>query len=36
MKDDPVYAEHWAGERKLKVTFEEDKIVLERAGSNDD
>ena len=36
VKDDPVYAEHWAGERKLKVTFEEDKIVLERAGSKDD
>ena len=36
VKDDPVYAEHWAGERKLKVTFEEDKIVLERAGSKED
>jgi len=34
VKDDPVYAEHWAGERKLKVTFEEDKIVLERASQD--
>ena len=31
VKDDPVYSEHWAGERQLKVTIEPDRIVLERA-----
>jgi len=31
VKDDPVYAEHWAGKRALKVTIEPDRIVLERA-----
>ena len=31
VKDDPVYSEHWAGERQLKVTIEHDRIVLERA-----
>jgi hypothetical protein len=30
IKDDPVYAEHWAGQRALKVTIEPDRIVLER------
>jgi hypothetical protein len=31
VKDDPVYAEHWAEVRALKVTFEPERIVLERA-----
>ena len=31
VKDDPVYAEHWAKARALKVTIEADRIVLERA-----
>jgi hypothetical protein len=31
VKDDPTYAEHWAGQRALKVTIEPDRIVLERA-----
>ena len=31
VKDDPTYAEHWAGHRALKVTIESDRIVLERA-----
>ena len=31
VKDDPVYSEHWAGERRLKVTIEPDRIVLERS-----
>ena len=31
VKDDPVYAEHWAGHRALKVTIEPDRIVLERS-----
>jgi hypothetical protein len=31
VKDDPVYSEHWAEQRALKVTIEPDRIVLERA-----
>jgi hypothetical protein len=31
VKDDPVYAEHWAKARALKVTIEADRIVLQRA-----
>jgi hypothetical protein len=31
IKDDPTYAEHWAGRRALKVTIEPERIVLERA-----
>jgi transposase-like protein len=30
IKDDPTYAEHWAGRRALKVTIEPERIVLER------
>jgi hypothetical protein len=30
VKDDPVYAEHWAKTRQLKVTIEPERIVLER------
>jgi hypothetical protein len=37
VKDDPVYSEHWAEQRALKVTIEPERIVLERAnGSTDD
>jgi hypothetical protein len=38
VKDDPVYAEHWAGKRALKVTIEPERIVLEAvdAGDGDD
>jgi len=28
--DDPVYAEHWAGQRPVTVTIEEDQIVIRR------
>lgn len=31
VKDDPVYTEHWAKQRALKVTIEPERIVLERA-----
>jgi hypothetical protein len=31
VRDDPVYAEHWAGQRALKVTIEPERIVLEPA-----
>ena len=30
IKDDPTYAEHWAGQRALRVTIEPERIVLER------
>jgi hypothetical protein len=30
IKDDPTYAEHWQGQRALRVTIEPDRIVLER------
>jgi len=28
--DDPIYAEHWAGQRPVTVTIEEDQIVIRR------
>jgi hypothetical protein len=31
VKDNPVYAEYWAGQRALKVTIEPERIVLEPA-----
>jgi hypothetical protein len=31
VKDNPVYAEHWAGHRPVKVTVEADQIVIRRA-----
>jgi hypothetical protein len=34
--DNPVYAEHWAGHRPVEVTVEEDRIVIRRAGEQDD
>jgi hypothetical protein len=34
--DDPVYAEHWAGHRPVEVTIEENRIVIRRAGEQDD
>jgi hypothetical protein len=30
IKDDPTYAEHWQGQRALRVTIEPERIVLER------
>src|SRR3954451_1551645 len=30
IKDDPTYAEHWAGKKALRVTIEPERIVLER------
>jgi hypothetical protein len=30
IKEDPTYAEHWAGRRALRVTIEPERIVLER------
>jgi hypothetical protein len=31
VRDNPVYAEHWAGHRPVEVTIEEDQIVIRRA-----
>jgi hypothetical protein len=36
VQDDPVYAEHWAGQRPIEVTIEEDQIVIRRAGGDED
>ena len=34
VKDNPVYAEHWAGKREVTVRIEADQIVIRRAGEN--
>jgi hypothetical protein len=34
VKDNPVYAEHWAGRREVNVRIEADQIVIRRAGGN--
>jgi hypothetical protein len=36
VKDDPVYAEHWAGKREISVRIEPDRIVILRADDNED
>ncbi len=36
VQDDPVYAEHWAGHRPVKVTVEADRIVIERLATSSD
>jgi hypothetical protein len=33
VKDNPVYAENWAGQREVTVRIEADQIVIRRAGS---
>jgi hypothetical protein len=33
VKDNPVYIEHWAGNRDVTVRIEADQIVIRRAGS---
>jgi hypothetical protein len=33
VKDNPVYAEHWAGHRDVTVRIEADQIVIRRAGA---
>src|SRR5262245_2297222 len=32
VKDNPVYAEHWAGQREVSVRIEADQIVIRRPG----
>jgi hypothetical protein len=34
VKDNPVYAESWAGKREVTVRIEADQIVIRRAGEN--
>lgn len=36
VKDNPVYTEHWAGQRDVTVRIEADQIVIRRAGAEDD
>lgn len=36
VKDNPVYAEHWAGKREVTVRIEADQIVIRRAGADAD
>jgi len=36
VKDNPVYAEHWAGKRDVSVRIEADQIVIRRAGESAD
>jgi hypothetical protein len=33
VKDNPVYAEHWAGKREVTVRIDVDQIVIRRAGA---
>jgi hypothetical protein len=33
VKENPVYAEHWAGKREVTVRIEPDQIVIRRAGA---
>ncbi|MEX2105734.1 MAG: hypothetical protein WD810_02440 [Solirubrobacterales bacterium] len=34
IKDNPVYAEHWAGKKDVTVRIEADQIVIRRAGAD--
>lgn len=36
IKDNPVYAENWAGNRDVTVRIESDQIVIRRAGADED
>jgi hypothetical protein len=36
IQENPIYAEHWAGHRTVEVDVEEDRIVIRRAGSDQD
>jgi hypothetical protein len=35
VKDNPVYAEHWAGKREVMVRIDRDQIVIRRAGEDE-
>ena len=36
VKDNPVYAEHWAGQREVTVRIDADQIVIRRPGGGTD
>jgi hypothetical protein len=36
VQDNPIYAEHWAGQRSIEVLVEEDRIVIRRASTPGD
>src|SRR5271154_6755368 len=36
IQENPIYAEHWAGHRPVEVEVEEDRIVIRRAGGDDE
>jgi hypothetical protein len=36
VQDNPIYAEHWAGQRSIEVLVEEDRIVIRRTGTPSD
>jgi hypothetical protein len=36
IQDNPIYAEHWAGQRSIEVLVEEDRIVIRRASTGSD
>jgi hypothetical protein len=36
VKDNPVYAEHWAGQREVTVRIEADQIVIRRPGGGNE
>jgi len=36
VKDNPVYAEHWAGQRQVNVRIDADQIVIRRPGAGGD
>jgi hypothetical protein len=36
VQENPIYAEHWAGHREVEVEVEEDRIVIRRAGEEQD
>lgn len=36
VQDIPAYAEHWAGNREVTVTVEEDQIIIRRPGTGDE
>ena len=35
IQDNPIYAEHWAGHRRVEVAVEEDCIILRRSSDDD-
>jgi hypothetical protein len=34
VQDNPIYAEHWAGQRSIEVLVEEDRIVIRRTSTS--